>query len=95
VHASSQGYQFAMEQPEEAATILLDATPELDEELVLSSQNYLAAHYQADATRWGEQRLEIWQEYAAWMNERDLIPQMITPAEAFTNKFLPQQNERQ
>jgi len=89
VQASSQGYQFAIEQPEEAATILLDAVPELDEELVDASQTYLATQYQADAPHWGEQQMEVWQEYAKWMNERDLIPQMISPAEAFTNEFLP------
>ncbi len=87
--ATSAGYQYAMENPEQAATILLDAAPELDADLVQQSQQYLAAQYQADAPRWGEQTTERWQTYAAWMSERDLVPEMIEPEAAFTNEFLP------
>ncbi len=89
MQAVSQGYQFAIAQPDEAADMLIAAAPELDANLVRRSQAYLAEQYQADASRWGEQRLEVWRDYALWMAERDLIPEMIAPEEAFTNEFLP------
>jgi hypothetical protein len=51
--AVSKGYEFAIDHPEEAAQILCKAAPELDSELVLASQQYLADQYQADAPYWG------------------------------------------
>ncbi|MGQ9529362.1 MAG: ABC transporter substrate-binding protein [Chloroflexus sp.] len=87
--ATSAGYRFAIERPAEAAEILLQAAPELDAELVRRSQQYLATQYKADAPRWGEQKLEVWQAYAQWMAERNLIARMIEPEKAFTNEFLP------
>ncbi len=89
MQATSQGYTFTIENPDEAAEILLEAAPELDAELVRRSQEYLAAEYQADAPRWGQQELAVWNDYAQWMYERDLIPEMIEPEQAFTNQFLP------
>lgn len=89
VTATSQGYQLAIRSPEQAADILIKAAPELDAAAVRASQTYLASRYQADAPRWGEQRAEIWRDYAQWMNERQLITTMIEPEQAFTNQFLP------
>ncbi|MGQ9614745.1 ABC transporter substrate-binding protein [Chloroflexus sp.] len=87
--ATSTGYRFAIDRPAEAAEILLQVAPELDAELVRRSQQYLATQYQADAPRWGEQKLEVWRAYAQWMAERNLIARMIEPEKAFTNEFLP------
>ncbi len=87
--ATSAGYRFAIERPAEAASILLQAAPELDAELVRRSQQYLASQYQAEAPRWGEQKLEVWRAYAQWMADRNLIARMIEPEKAFTNEFLP------
>lgn len=52
MQATARGYQYAIDNPEEAAEILLNAVPELDPELVTASQVYLAGEYQADAPRW-------------------------------------------
>ncbi|NJK80759.1 MAG: ABC transporter substrate-binding protein [Chloroflexaceae bacterium] len=93
VAAVSAGYTFAIASPDEAATMLLAAVPELDADLVRQSQQYLAAQYQADAPRWGEQTQERWQTYAEWMAERNLIPEMIEAEAAFTNEFLPPAEE--
>lgn len=89
LNATSQGYTFAIENPDAAADLLLEAAPELDAELVRASQRYLADEYQAEAARWGQQEADVWRGYAEWMAARDLIPQMIQPEEAFTNRFLP------
>ncbi|MDW8213371.1 MAG: ABC transporter substrate-binding protein [Roseiflexaceae bacterium] len=87
--ATSAGYRFAIEKPDEAADLLLKAAPELDATLVKRSQQYLAGQYQAEAPRWGEQKLEVWRDYAQWMADRGLIARMIEPEKAFTNAFLP------
>jgi len=87
--ATARGYEFAIENPVEAANILLKCAPESNPDLVRRSQEWLSPRYQADAARWGEQRLEIWQGYADWMADRDLLPRHIEAEKAFTNEFLP------
>ena len=87
--AVSRGYDYAIENPIEAADILLEAVPELDESLVRASQAWLSSRYQADAARWGEQSLDIWSAYADWMAGHEIISKPIDADAAFTNDFLP------
>lgn len=87
--ALSSGYEYAIQNPEEAAEILLQLNPELDEELVISSQKWLSPRYQDEAERWGEQKEEVWKRYSDWMYEQGLIKKNIDPQNAFTNEFLP------
>ena len=89
MEALSRGYDFAIDYPEDAADILLAAVPELDAELVKSSQNWLSGYYQADAPRWGEQKESVWQGYTDWMVEYDILSAPISADDAFTNEFLP------
>jgi ABC-type nitrate/sulfonate/bicarbonate transport system substrate-binding protein len=89
LRACSKGYEFAVKHPEEAGEILLKSVPDLDRDLVMASQKYLAQEYQADAPRWGEMKQEVWQKYADFMYENKLIKKNIDPAQAFTNKYLP------
>ncbi|BCV23489.1 ABC transporter substrate-binding protein [Gelria sp. Kuro-4] len=87
--ATSQGYEYAIAHPEEAANILTSAVPELNKDLVLASQKYLAQEYRADAPRWGEMKESVWKNYADWMYDRRVIEKNIDPKAAFTNEFLP------
>lgn len=87
--ATSRGYQYAIDHPEEAADILLKAVPDLDKDLVVASQKWLSPKYQDDAERWGEQKREVWQNYSDWMHERGLIDSPLDTDKAFTNEFLP------
>ncbi len=63
--------------------------PEIDEEMAIASQQYLANEFQADADRWGEMKLEVWETYALWMYDQDLLNQVLDAENAFTNEFLP------
>jgi ABC-type nitrate/sulfonate/bicarbonate transport system substrate-binding protein len=87
--AVSKGYNFAIETPDQAGKILLKHAPELDEDLVLKSQEFLAAEYQAEATQWGIQKESVWTDYQNWLFERDLIEALIDVDKAYTNEFLP------
>lgn len=90
LHALSRGYEFAVQHPEEAAEILMDAAPELrsNEALVRASQQYLAHRYTADAPRWGEFDAQRWAAYYRWLNEQGLT-NGLDPECGFTNDFLP------
>jgi len=87
--AISMGYQFAIENPDEAAGILLEAAPELDQDLVYASQNWLSPRYQSNAAQWGVQELSVWENYSQWMDRYDIIPNSIDAGSAFTSDFLP------
>ncbi len=89
MEALSRGYDFAIQNPGEAAEFLLAAAPELDTELVKASQDWLSEYYQADAPRWGEQKESVWQDYTDWMVEHGILSAPISAFDAFTNEFLP------
>ncbi len=89
VGAIARGYEFAIVDPQSAAGILLDAVPELDVKLVEASQAWISEQYQADASRWGEQQTEIWEQYTAWMVEHEIIGAPIDVESAMTNEYLP------
>ena len=88
--ATSKGYQYSIDEPTKAADILIAAAPDLDADLVKKSQEWLAPKYQDDAPRWGEQKLEVWENYANWMYENKLLEKQLNAKEAFTNEFLPE-----
>jgi ABC-type nitrate/sulfonate/bicarbonate transport system substrate-binding protein len=88
--ATSKGYQYSIDEPTKAADILIAAAPDLDADLVKKSQEWLAPKYQDDAPRWGEQKLEVWENYATWMHENKLLEKQLNAKEAFTNEFLPE-----
>lgn len=86
--ATAKGYQLAIDQPEEAADILSKAVPELDKDLVLASQKWLSPRYTDDASRWGEQKAEVWQGYTDWMFDHKLLDKQIDIKQAYTNDYL-------
>lgn len=88
--ALTKGYEFAIENPQEAADILIKHVPDLNPELVRKSQEWLSPRYQDDAPRWGEQKREVWQNYMDWLLERDLLEKAIDVDQAFTNDYLPE-----
>ena len=89
--ALAKGYEFAVENPEEAAAILMEAAPELgsNEKLVVESQKYLSKQYIADAPRWGEFDAARWDGFYAWLNDNGLVEEEIPAGAGFTNDYLP------
>jgi hypothetical protein len=64
--------------------------PEIDRELAVASQKYLAGEYQSDAEKWGVMSLDIWENYGKWMYDQGLLENQLNADEAFTNEYLPQ-----
>ena len=87
--ALSRGYDYAIAHPDQSADLLLAAAPELDANLVKASQEWLTPYYQAEAPRWGEQKLSVWQGYIDWMTSHGILSAPISADDAFTNAFLP------
>ncbi|KPU43451.1 putative thiamine biosynthesis protein [Oxobacter pfennigii] len=90
LRAAAKGYDYAAQNPEGAANILLSNAPELDSALVIESQKWLSPKYKDDAPVWGLQKKEVWEEYTKWLYDRKLIDEMLDVDKAFTNDFLPE-----
>lgn len=86
--AVRKGYEDAIENPEEAADILCKAAPELDKELVLASQKWLAEEYKAEVEQWGTIDPARWDAFYQWLWDNELIEQEIPAGFGFTNDYL-------
>lgn len=86
--AVKKGYEYAIEDPEGAAEILLEANPELESELVLRSQEYLKDQYQAEVEQWGYIDPARWNAFYNWINEKGLAESEIPENTGFTNEYL-------
>lgn len=89
IAALEKGYMDAVENPDEAAGILLAAVPELDEDLVRESQVFLSSQYMADSPTWGTIDGVRWQAFFDWLYEQELIDTAIEDGYGWTNDFLP------
>ena len=87
ISAVRKGYEFAIENPDEAAGILCEAVPELDEELVKASQNWLADQYISDAPYWGYMDPKRWNKAYSWMYSQGLLENEIPENTGFSNDF--------
>ena len=87
---ASEGYQYAIDHPDESADILIKAVPELNAELVKASQKWLSPKYKDDAPRWGEQKLEVWSGYGDWLKQNKLLNKDLDYNAMFTSEFLPE-----
>lgn len=90
LNALKKGYEDAIADPEEAADILCKAAPELDSELVLASQQYLADQYKAEVEQWGYIDPARWNAFYQWLNENGLSEETIPDNTGFSNEYLPQ-----
>lgn len=86
--AVKKGYEDAIADPKEAANILCKAAPELDEKLVLASQEWLADQYKAEVEQWGYIDPARWDAFYKWLGENKLIEQEIPAGFGFSNDYL-------
>lgn len=90
--ATQKGYAFAIENPDEAAQILIDSddTKSLvgSEELVYASQRWIADQYIADAEKWGYIDPARWNAFYAWLYENGLVEKDISNNVGFSNDYL-------
>jgi ABC-type nitrate/sulfonate/bicarbonate transport system substrate-binding protein len=91
--ATARGYEFAIENPEEAGKALLAGAPELDRELVQKSSEYMATHFVDEGRDWGLQDESVWVEFEAFLREAGLISEEVDVTSAFTNEFLPESSQ--
>lgn len=90
--ATAKGYEYAIENPEEAAQILIDGdeTGSLlgSEELVIESQKWIGQQYKADVDRWGFINPERWNAFYNWLGAEGLTESIIPDNTGFANDYL-------
>ena len=86
--AVKKGYEFATENPDDAADILCKAAPELDKKLVKASQKYMAKQYIADSESWGYIDPARWNAFYNWINKNKLSEETLKENQGFTNDYL-------
>lgn len=86
--AVKKGYEYAIENPADAAKILCKASPELDEKLVSASQEYMKDQYKAEVEQWGYIDPARWNAFYNWVNENKLSETEIPENTGFTNDYL-------
>ncbi len=90
LRALKKGYEYAIDNPEDAAKILCDNASELDYDLVVASQTYLASEYKADVSRWGYIDPARWNGFYNWLSEEGLVEETIPENTGFSNDYLPE-----
>ena len=88
--AAAKGYEYAIANPEEAAKILVKHAPEIDLDLAVASQKYLANQYKAEVEQWGYIDQKRWDNFYTWMYDNQLIPKKLEAGKGFTNAYLPE-----
>jgi len=90
IQAVKSGYQYAIENPEKSADILIKNAPELKDqkEHIHASQEWISKEYASDIDQWGYIDEERWNTFYEWLYENDLIEVDLTKKDLFTNEFL-------
>lgn len=101
--ATAKGYEYAAQNPTEAATILgetADGPETLDDEAFLErSQHELSGHYLTDDGDWGHMEHDRWAAFVNWLADEAILATIdgehipaddIDPETLFTNELLPQ-----
>lgn len=93
MEATAKGYQYAIENPKEAADLLIagDNTGSLggSEDLVYASQEWISSQYAADAEKWGVINPETWDVFYTWLYENGLTGKDLTGT-GYSNDYLPE-----
>lgn len=90
IQAIKKGYQYAAENPEEAADILIQNAPELKDQrdFVIASQKWIGQQYAEDMSQWGVIDEKRWNAFYEWLVEHNLVDAKLLEGKYFTNDLV-------
>lgn len=86
--AIKQGYEYAANNPDASAEILLKYAPETNRELAIASQRYLSPLYLDDNGEWGKFDYTRWDRFFDWVYQNELIDEPLAPQAGVSNDYL-------
>lgn len=97
LHATARGYQFAKNDPLEAARILQKMAPQLentDPNFLEQSQVFISQYYLDEQGNWGIMQIKVWEAFVAWLLKKEILSEHSTFSiehldvyQLFTNDF--------
>ncbi|MFC7073772.1 ABC transporter substrate-binding protein [Halovenus rubra] len=100
--ATGRGYEFATDNPADAARILGETAtgPDSldDEAFLVESQNHLTGNYLTDDGMWGRMNSERWEQFVEWLADEEILTTVdgdhihaseIDVSTLYTNELLP------
>lgn len=88
--AMQRGYTDAIADPEAALQVLLEASPDLDEEVEREGLDLLLPVWTSDGeVAFGTQTAERWDAFGNWMKEQGLLSEDVDIAAAWNGDLLP------
>ena len=88
--AVRKGYEYCIQNPEAAADVICEMVPEIDHDIAVESQRYLAGQYQAEAAQWGLFDLNRWDTFFGWLYDNGVIPRRLPAGAGVTNAYIGQ-----
>lgn len=90
IQAIKKGYQYAIDNPEEAANILIKYSPELEnkKDFIIESQKYLSKQYASNKEQWGKIEAERWNKFYNWVNNNKITDNPIKENSGFSNDYV-------
>ena len=88
LRALRNAHEFVVKNPSQAAAMLHEAVPELDQTELELSAAWLSQYMLHPTEGWGYQEYSRWEEYARWMQERAIIDNLPVIDELYTNQYL-------
>jgi ABC-type nitrate/sulfonate/bicarbonate transport system substrate-binding protein len=88
LRAAKRGYEFAAENPAEAAALLCEAVPELDPALIDAAQASISPESIADAASWGAIDPARWERFYQWLNDEGLVENAFDPTLGYSLDYL-------
>src|SRR5699024_2792732 len=89
IKATKKGYQYAINNPEKSANILIKENPELEKKFILRSQQIMSKNYLKDnKVKLGEFNEEIYNKFAKFLISKKIIKKQLKIGDTYTNKFL-------
>ncbi len=88
MRALRRGYEYASQNPTEAADILCKADASLDSQLVTKSAQAMSDVFVDDSGKWGYIDEKRWASFWSWMNDEKLTEKSLSTTSGFTNDYL-------
>lgn len=91
LEVTRRGYEAAAADPAAALAALQAASPEMDAAVEEVGITLVVPTWTDGEVTFGTQTAERWDAYGTWMKERELIPEDLVIADAWTDALLPEE----